>query len=667
MLVSYLYTGLLEKPARNELELFERLLQDYGVMPNYYHYKSALDSKGTDKRGNQKHGTRRISYEIIGNRQAEKVFATFDIGQELSTGGIMKHKSPYNIDNDDTKVTGDADNIANVYTDIIDSIDNKREIRDKSNTKVKEELGTIEVTKHKFAYNIDNFDTKVAGGVDKATHGCTDIVDNIDHTREISGRSKTNYFNTARINKDYIKEELGTGDPIMEHKSVYNIENDNTKVAGDVDNATHGCSDIVDNIDDKRATNDRNITNNFNTTSANKHDEEDEYNYINSVKIDAVLEQTNDDIDGGEGAEEKDISNADKCKNVDYLYTTITNKGDDESKYNYESHDDKIDAAVLEHANNDINDDSDVKEKDIGDINDAVKSKNVDHSGDALPLNYLFSISVPHMKHWGDSKLSALGPTVDNLTEQNANKSNPRKQMVQSTLGRQSNLQDTVAAQQEERHFDNSFSLIGKDFNMLLQNMADQDHHTKTNTQKPKDEANFKMESPNQYGIPSCSDCDQTFESHTDLNKHICQRRMDSVFPRKTRACSKEKVFYCPMCNMGCSDLNEHICDMEMDFVFPKKKRPYNKKKVLCNARKVYYCPECNEGCPSRKELNHHMFIHNGENKCPLCGKIFIHKFEVASHLRSHVGGKYYFQPIFGQHNYMHYVLKNLVIHVQLI
>ncbi len=521
MLVSYLYTGTLERPARNELELFEQLLQEYSLMPNYYHYNSTLDRKGTDKHGNQKHGTRGINYEIIGNREAEKAFPTSDIGQELGTGGIMKHK---------------------------------------------------------FAYN---------------------------------------------------------------------IENDDTKVAGEVDNAEHGCTDIVDSMDDKRAISDRSITNNFNTTSTNKHDEEYEYNYISSDKIDAVLEHTNYDIDGGEGADEFDISNADKCKNVDHLYTIITNKqttisdkGDDESEYNYESHDDKRDDAVLEHAKNNINDDVREKEKNIGDINDAVRSKNVDHSGDALPLNYLFSISLPHMKPWGDSELSALGPTVDNLTEHKANKSqseesNVRKQKSQSILGKLSNFQDTEADQQEERPISLPGTL-GNDFDLLLQNMADQDQHTKT---KPKEEPKFKMESPNQHGLPSCSNCSQTFESHTDLNKHICQAVMDSVFPRKTRACNKKKVFNCPMCNKGCNDLNDHNCDMEMDFVFHKKKKSL-KKKVLSNKKKVYYCPECNEGCSSRKELTRHMYIHNGENKCPLCGKTFPRKADAATHLQSHVRGK---------------------------
>ncbi len=585
MLVSYLYTGVLERPARNELELFEQLLQEYSLMPNYYHYKSTLDSKGTDK--HQKHGTRGINYEIIGNREAEKVFPTSNIGHELGTAGIMKHKS---------------------------------------------------------AYNIENYDTKVSGDVDNAEYKCTDIVDSIDHTRKISGRSNTNYSNSRRINKDDIKEELGTCD-IMEHKAVYNIENDDTKGAGD--NVTHGCTDIVDSMDDKRAISDKGITNNFNSTSTNKDDDEDEYNYISSDKIDAVLEHTNDDIDGGEGAEEIDISNADKCKNVDHLdtiitnkQTTITNKGDDETEYNYESHDDKIDEAVLVHADNDINDDVGENGKNIGEINNAEKSKNVDHSGDPLPLNYLFSISVPHMKLWGDSKSSALGPTVDNLTEQNANKSKPkeknvRKQKGQNILGKQSNLQNTEADQKEERP-NSLLGKLGNDFDLLLQNMADRDQQTKT---KPKEEPKFKMESPNQPSLPSCSDCNQSFESYTDLNKHICQAGMDSFFPLKTRACNKKKVFYCPMCNKGCSDLNEHNCDMEMDFVFHKKKKSL-KKKVLSNKKKVYYCPECNEGCPSRKELTRHMYIHNGENKCPLCGKTFPRKADAASHLQSHVRGK---------------------------
>ncbi len=147
--------------------------------------------------------------------------------------------------------------------------------------------------------------------------------------------------------------------------------------------------------------------------------------------------------------------------------------------------------------------------------------------------------------------------------------------------------------------------------------------------------------------------CSETFNSHRDLVKHIHETEkvfancMEAERHSKGLCCTEEPqepaaelepqrdvmVHSCSDCNEtfnSYSDLVKHIRETEKDFANPKKPK---------KRKKVYPCTECDQIYPCQRDLNDHMVIHTGANTCTVCNKTFSDRYYMKRHMRSHATG----------------------------
>ncbi len=102
-LVQYLYTGVMEKPQEKDLVLFDQLLDDYGLEPNYLHPVTyTIPQKPVKIKAKSK--------QALNNRQVEKAHTVPD---QIGHLGIIKIKQEMDINDEmEKEICRDESNIA---------------------------------------------------------------------------------------------------------------------------------------------------------------------------------------------------------------------------------------------------------------------------------------------------------------------------------------------------------------------------------------------------------------------------------------------------------------------------------------------------------------------------------------------------------------------------
>ena len=68
-----------------------------------------------------------------------------------------------------------------------------------------------------------------------------------------------------------------------------------------------------------------------------------------------------------------------------------------------------------------------------------------------------------------------------------------------------------------------------------------------------------------------------------------------------------------------------------------RRERSFRSDAVLCVVSEVFQCDLCPQWFRARKSLNHHLEVHLGRTRCPVCHMVLSRKFALKRHMaRAH-------------------------------
>ncbi|XP_041423201.1 gastrula zinc finger protein XlCGF52.1-like [Xenopus laevis] len=162
-----------------------------------------------------------------------------------------------------------------------------------------------------------------------------------------------------------------------------------------------------------------------------------------------------------------------------------------------------------------------------------------------------------------------------------------------------------------------------------------------------------------------CSKCGMTFSTRTDLIKHLCVGKNDSISQHSSEVGdplgakaersghAEGKPFKCHECGMDFADepsLQSHQTLHAEDRPFQCNQcgRKFSLRSSLSNhernqsCEQPFRCEECGKIFSRKSSLHSHQKIHTGERPfiCMECGKSFYEKSDLRKHQKSHTGEK---------------------------
>lgn len=139
----------------------------------------------------------------------------------------------------------------------------------------------------------------------------------------------------------------------------------------------------------------------------------------------------------------------------------------------------------------------------------------------------------------------------------------------------------------------------------------------------------------------NCPQCDQSFTSYYQRNRHMFKEHNTSAATYKCNICDKSFILKSKLTShikkVHLMERN-HICTECGQGFFIKQS--LDEHMVKHNGEKVFECTVCCKSYARKKTLREHMRIHNNDRrfKCGVCGSAFVQKCSLKSHMLSNHG-----------------------------
>ncbi|CAG9789657.1 unnamed protein product [Diatraea saccharalis] len=139
----------------------------------------------------------------------------------------------------------------------------------------------------------------------------------------------------------------------------------------------------------------------------------------------------------------------------------------------------------------------------------------------------------------------------------------------------------------------------------------------------------------------TCPQCDQSFTSYYQRNRHMFKEHNSVAATYKCNICDKSFILKSKLTShikkVHLMERN-HICTECGQGFFIKQS--LDEHMIKHNGERVFKCTVCHKAYARKKTLREHMRIHNNDRrfKCGVCGSAFVQKCSLKSHMLSNHG-----------------------------